>query len=1282
MSHLPYQFTPSARAPRPASTFSKSIQDHTTKYRLRKLPSGTFKKEKIPRSERPQKARVPPVQRMQGVRRDTADIQIRRVKWWAIKRISKLTHKEHKAIRRSQALRQKLLHAKDEAVDVLVPLFEELGTEPSAVLKAQKLAKKLDKKLDKIEKNINQVERRIGKIQRDIAKVERTREAKIASYELHIRNLTRKTAVGVEGLADSEDIDEKAAESIRKAAELWLHTRLNRHTRSCTSFDRPLHRSKGHRRVSAEGIRVRWSGDLSVGDSVIIRPTESGASGEISRSTSGDSLASSIVNIDTIFALPAKAITEGLELDLKVVRRGAQQRQFDPQEAATEREDNEGDAKVDEKDVELEEIESETESRAKESGSGTSNEESEEESTTKPEPKLEKSLGKGKKGPAKDLGTNPKRGIKKSSKSLKEPELPRTQEKVRNPFWKKSLGILKGDSEERPKEDPSTSKKDRKRNPKASKKGPGGSRLPEGGLTKGIQKDQGKSKKDPKGFKKDSKKNLKDSRKSPKEKLKDSQLSKKNPKGSSQKDIKTKGSKKDLKNSKEGLDKDLKRNNKKDSKKDLEKNSKDSKKNLKGTSNSNDSKKASKDLRKDSRSPRGKAPQGRLQEKSKDKPPKPQKKELAKKKKKDDNRLLPLSWSIRIEAPKPHPPPPKSTASKVAHWAGIPHYRLPRFNLADEAMLQELQTDELDEEDYALLPTSSSTAGKARHEVQLVNVPGNQGFLDQAPKPKKSGGRLRRLKASFKSKSKQAPRLNEDSGDEEEIPRGAHVDQTVPPDFDSNSADYPRHPRTPDRYMLPMSRGSSGRERRSSMSSMGDRIESRPFSDPVKAPVALRKSPPQLLQAWDDDNPYIYNYTNRAHDNDYPYPPRPRPMNRTMSIASSSRLPILHESRHEASTDDYSASRVHPMHSTSQKSPLDDQFRQRRGSQNQVTVSPQDSPQGRGTSVPSIVASQQTSDEAALTEMSTEIQIGGERTEKRTHPQPMHTIEEWVQRIGTPPELGGTPKTIPSDDVEVDQVPLLVTKTAADEVFQASPMREEIENPEIPIPVPTEQLPEAVATPSRAGPIIAERRNENSPSPEIGHIEIISPSYKWPTVEELLAVTSPPKQSSVETQISTPITVVRIPPAEGAQPSSSPIKALLPSPTPSEELTPPTPSPLDSSSPLPIIAPLRFLPRTTTLRSGSEGRHSPLSGPATTFALDPKAAEKRRMTVAFGITPLQRRETAELAQDVLRRVSTTAIGGQGRRGSLVSVIRVVDVLLVKEREEQLKLMRRAEMAWD
>lgn len=38
------------------------------------------------------------------------------------------------------------------------------------------------------------------------------------------------------------------------------------------------------------------------------------------------------------------------------------------------------------------------------------------------------------------------------------------------------------------------------------------------------------------------------------------------------------------------------------------------------------------------------------------------------------------------------------------------------------------------------------------------------------------------------------------------------------------------------------------------------------------------------------------------------------------------------------------------------------------------------------------------------------------------------------------------------------------------------------------------------------------------------------------------------------------------------------------------------------------------------------------------------------MTVAFGVTPLQRRGAAGLAQGVLRRVSTAAIGGEGRRG--------------------------------
>ncbi|KAF3317490.1 hypothetical protein TWF173_011142 [Orbilia oligospora] len=640
--------------------------------------------------------------------------------------------------------------------------------------------------------------------------------------------------------------------------------------------------------------------------------------------------------------------------------------------------------------------------------------------------------------------------------------------------------------------------------------------------------------------------------------------------------------------------------------------------------------------------------------------------------------MIRQSWSIRIEAPKPPPPPPKSTASRVAHWAGLPHYRLPRFNLADEAMLQELQTDELDEEDYALLPTSSLTAGsKARHEVQLVNVPDRKGFSDRAPKPKRPGGKLQKFKASFKSKSKQTPRMDEES-EEEEIAVG----HTVPPDFDSNSADYPRHPRTPDRYMLPLSRGSSGRERRNSMTSVGDRTEGRIFGDVVKAPVALRKSPPQFLQNWDDDSPYIYNYTNRTHDTDYLYPPRSRPMNRTMSIASSSRLPILHESRHEISTDDYGISRGYTIPLTQQSLP-DPQFWQRKGNQSQIPASPQGSPQKRESSAPSVATSQQTSDEAALTEISTEIQIGGERMGKRSHTQPMHTIEEWVQKIGTPPELSGTPKTVPSNEVEVEELLPPKRNTYIDEVFQASPMHEEIEDSEVPIPVPTEASPDLTPVAPQVSPDEVEKRLSGySSSPEIEHIEVISPNYKWPTVEDLMAATSPVKRGATETQTSTPITVVRIPPAEGAQMPLPPIKAPLPSRLSPEGPLSRMPSPLEDASPLPVVAPLRFPPRTPTLPSGLEEKGSSFSGQPELFQLDPRAAEKRRMTVAFGITPLQRRETAELAQDVLRRVSTTAISGEGRRGSLASVIRVVDVLLVNEREEQLRMMRRAEMAWD
>lgn len=58
---------------------------------------------------------------------------------------------------------------------MLIPLFEELGAEPSAVLNAQKPAKRLDNKVSKIEKKISTVDQRIER-------VERKKDAKIGSY--------------------------------------------------------------------------------------------------------------------------------------------------------------------------------------------------------------------------------------------------------------------------------------------------------------------------------------------------------------------------------------------------------------------------------------------------------------------------------------------------------------------------------------------------------------------------------------------------------------------------------------------------------------------------------------------------------------------------------------------------------------------------------------------------------------------------------------------------------------------------------------------------------------------------------------------------------------------------------------------------------------------------------------------------------------------------------------------------------------------------------------------
>lgn len=67
-------------------------------------------------------------------------------------------------------------------------------------------------------------------------------------------------------------------------------------------------------------------------DSITIRPSETGASGEISRTGSVDSIVSSLVNIDAVVSLPAEAAAEGLELDLRVVKRGTPQSQFNPED--------------------------------------------------------------------------------------------------------------------------------------------------------------------------------------------------------------------------------------------------------------------------------------------------------------------------------------------------------------------------------------------------------------------------------------------------------------------------------------------------------------------------------------------------------------------------------------------------------------------------------------------------------------------------------------------------------------------------------------------------------------------------------------------------------------------------------------------------------------------------------------------------------------------------------------------------------------------------------------
>ncbi|EWC43910.1 hypothetical protein DRE_01262 [Drechslerella stenobrocha 248] len=1048
MSHTPHrlELSTNARAPRDEDDFQKSIQDHGTKYRLRQLTSGSFFVAKIPRSERPPKPHLAPKQRMQGFRKETAEDSIRRVKRQATRKACSITVKTHRAIRHSQELRQRILHARDETVDLLIPLFEELGTEPDAVFEARRLARRLDKKIGWIEGKIARTERKIITYQTKISNINTAKEAKVAVYETQIRNLTRRPQIGV--TAGGEE-NATTAGTLRKGAELWLHTRLNRHTRSCTTFDRPLHRSKSQR-ASSEGVRVRWSGDLSLDDSVTIRPTQSGASGEISRSTSTDSLQTAIVNIDAVVALPADAVEEGLELDLRIVKRAPHQRQFDPQDPPVLPQ-NEGPGETD----------------AEESIDNASESQTEANKASEAESKEPLALST---------------GIELIARTEEKPE---------------------GSS--------------------------GGTPIDEVALS-GHQ--------------------------------------------------------------------------------DLE-------------------------------------------------------------------AMIRQTWSIRIEAPKPPPQlPPPSTASKVAQWAGIPHYRLPRFNLADEALLQELQVEDLDEEDYLLLPSPSSTVkdSKPPQEAQFSSISDRQGPSDR---PKPEGGKLRKPKPSKQSQPTASlqtapPVAPEIAPEKSKLPDSKAVEgdihKFVPADFDSTSSDYPRHPRTPDRYLTSLSRGSSQRERRNSLSSTSDWPGDYSSDDRVKAPVAVRKSPPQFLQHWDDSNPYYYS---RPYETEHLYTARSRPTNRTLSISSSSRLPILHESHQELSCDESRGlPRAQTMPSSVHAASLDVLHRQRRSkfaaeaernetlvdssahphssnavaqSQTGLLALPEDPPPSSYSATDYQPTAMTSPDEPALTEMSTEILIAGQRTEKRSHPQPNLSIEEWVRRVGTPAKPSGTPKTMPSMDVEVATENEGAVKREAfdvDKIFLTSPMHAEISNPEVPLPVPTRTSPESF---SRL-PLVQDKGELTGlpPPPQtsmatlaVPQTEAVDMGYGWPNVEETGRAEPQVNQSQTAyVTPATPVTVAQI--------------------TPPERPPPPPPS------------------------RQEERQHSPLSGPIVTFTIDPRTAEKRRMTVAFGITPLQRRETAELAQEVLRRVSSVG----SRRGSLASVIRVVDTLLVKEREEQLRRSRRAEMAWD
>ncbi|KAF3904076.1 hypothetical protein ABW21_db0205423 [Orbilia brochopaga] len=258
---------------------------------------------------------------MQVFYKGTVEEQIRRVKRQAAKKANSVLAKYHKACRQSQELEQQIQDSHKETTQLLVPLLEQ-GADLRYDPEAAKLAEQLEKKIGKIGDQIKKTKGKIEVYNNRRQEIHTDKEAKVEALKSSTEN-PKAIKLRIEGSEDSVVTSVK----LEKIVENWLNTRLNRRP----SFYQPLQRSKSLKQSTSQGLRVRWSEELFTDDTRLIYPTESTppTSGEISRSTSAYSLRPSTVSVEAAVDFPANAVTEGLALEVTVVKEGSR-RQFNP----------------------------------------------------------------------------------------------------------------------------------------------------------------------------------------------------------------------------------------------------------------------------------------------------------------------------------------------------------------------------------------------------------------------------------------------------------------------------------------------------------------------------------------------------------------------------------------------------------------------------------------------------------------------------------------------------------------------------------------------------------------------------------------------------------------------------------------------------------------------------------------------------------------------------------------------------------------------------------------